>query len=145
VVTDFSNQLSDILRHKKVGKYLHPSQAAALVTIWALDGQVTPVALSRHLFLEPHSVSELIIRMESKGLVDKNKDKKKGNIVRLSITEKGRKLCSQIMGQDLIRHVISSLSDEQRDQLGSCLSILFTEALKELEIDEEPLLLVKSQ
>jgi DNA-binding MarR family transcriptional regulator len=132
------------LRHKKVGRYLHPSQAAALVTIWALDGQVTPAALSRHLFLEPNSVSELIIRMERKGLVTKNRDKKRGNIVRLSITEKGRKLCSQIMGQDLIRHVMSSLPDEQREQLGSCLSILLTKALKELGMDEGPLLLVKS-
>jgi len=33
------------VRHKKVGQYLHPNQAAALVSIWALDGQVTPAAL----------------------------------------------------------------------------------------------------
>lgn len=110
------------------------------MTIWALNGQITPVALSHHLFLEPHSVSELIIRMERKGLVTKNKDKKRANIVRLSITKKGRELCSKIMGQDLIRRVMSSLSDEQRTQLGSCLSILFAEALKELGMDEARLL-----
>jgi len=123
------------VRHKKVGQYLHPNQAAALVTVWALNGQVTPAILSRHLFLEPHTVSELIIRMEKKGLVEKNRDRKMGNVVRISITQKGREVCQQAMGQDLIRRIISALSDEQREQLGSYLKILYSEALKELGLE----------
>jgi DNA-binding MarR family transcriptional regulator len=129
------------VRHKKVGQYLHPNQAAALVSIWALEGQVTPATLARRLFLEPHTVSELIIRMEKKWLVTKRKDRKKGNIVRISITKKGRQVCSQAMGQDLIRDIVSSLSDEQREQLWSSLSILYREALKQLGIEGETLLL----
>ena len=129
------------VRHKKVGQYLHPNQAAALVSIWALDGQVTPATLSRRLFLEAHTVSELIIRMEKKGLVTKRKDRKKGNIVRISITKKGRQVCSQVMGQDLIRDIISSLSDEQREQLRTSLSILYREVLKQLGIEGESMLL----
>ncbi|OGO32479.1 MAG: hypothetical protein A2Z29_06660 [Chloroflexi bacterium RBG_16_56_11] len=54
-------------RHKKFGQYLHPNQAAALVNIWAYHGRTTPASLARQLFLEPHSASELIIRMEKKG------------------------------------------------------------------------------
>jgi DNA-binding MarR family transcriptional regulator len=129
------------VRHKKVGQYLHPNQAAALISIWALDGQVTPAALSRRLFLEPHSVSELIIRMQKKGLVTKKKDKVRGNVVRISITKKGREVSKQVIGQDLIHQIMSSLSDEQREQLRECLSILYAEALKELGIEGElPLL-----
>jgi DNA-binding MarR family transcriptional regulator len=125
------------VRHKKVGQYLHPNQAAALVSIWAHEGQATPAALSRRLFLEPHTVSELIIRMEKKGLVTKRKDKKKGNIVRVTITGKGRQVCRRAMGQDLIHDIMSSLTDEQREQLRSSLSVLYREVLKELGIEEE--------
>ena len=129
------------VRHKKVGQYLHPNQMAALVSIWALKGQVTPATLARRLFLEPHTVSELIIRMEKKGLVTKRKDRKKGNIVRISITRKGQQLCSQAMGQELIRDIIYSLSDKQREQLRSSLTVLYEEALKQLGIEGENMLL----
>ena len=129
------------VRHKKVGQYLHPNQAAALVTVWALNGQVTPAVLSRHLFLEPHTVSELIIRMEKKGLVEKHRDRKMGNAVRVSITQKGREVCQQAMGQDLIRRIMSALSIEQRKHLGAYLKILYSEALKELGMEGETFLL----
>ena len=128
-------------RHKRVGQYVHFNQAAALVSIWGLNGQVTPATLARHLFLEPHSVSELIIRMEKKGLVAKRRDKERENIVRISITEKGREFCRRTVQADFIRHVMSSLSEEQREQLRTCLSILFNEALKELGMEAEPPLL----
>ena len=126
------------VRHKKVGQYLPPNQAAALVSIWALEGQVTPAALARRLFLEPHSVSELIIRMEKKGLVSKTRDSVRGNVVRISITNKGRDVCLRAMGQDFIHRIIAKLSDEQREQLESSLTILYTEALKELGMEGEP-------
>ena len=125
------------VRHKKVGQYLPPNQAAALVSIWALEGRITPTALSRRLFLEPHTVSELINRMQKKGLVTKEKDREKGNVVRISITKKGREVCKQAMGQDLIHHFLSLLSGEQREQLRESLMILYTEALKELGIEGE--------
>ena len=125
------------IRHKMIGQYLHPNQAAALVSIWALQGQITPAALSRRLFLEPHSVSELIIRMQKKGLVTKKKDKKRGNVVRISMTEKGKEMCRHVMAKEIIARVMSALTDEQREQLRVCLTALMTEALKELGMEEE--------
>ncbi|HEY97687.1 MAG TPA: MarR family transcriptional regulator [Dehalococcoidia bacterium] len=129
------------LRHKKVGQYLPPNQAAALVTIWAFDGRITPVELSRQLFLEPHSVSELIVRMEKKGLVTKARDKNRGNVVRLSITTRGRELCRKVMGEDLIHGIMDSLTGEQQEQLRLCLMALFTASLEELGMESEDLLL----
>ena len=125
------------LRHKKVGQYLHPNQAAALVSIWALDGQITPAALSRRLFLEPHSASELINRMQQKDLVTKKKDREKGNVVRITITNKGREVCKQVMGQQLIHKLMSMLSVEQREQLRESLTVLYNAALEELGIEGE--------
>ena len=129
------------VRHKKVGQYLPSNQAAALVSIWVLEGQVTPAALARRLFLEPHSVSELIIRMEKKGLVTKTKDNVRGNVVRISLTDKGRDVCLRAMGQDFIHMIISALSDEQREQLHACLTILYQRAVKELGMEGEPAML----
>jgi DNA-binding MarR family transcriptional regulator len=129
------------LRHRKVGQYLPPNQAAALVTIWVFGGKITPVELSRQLFLEPHSVSELIVRMEKKGLVTKTKDKNRGNVVRLSITNKGRELCNQVMGEDLIHSIMASLTGKQQEQLRECLMALFTASLAELGMGSDDLLL----
>lgn len=119
-------------RHKKFGRYLHPNQAAALVAIWKYDGQATPAMLSRHLFLEPHTTSELITRMEKNGLVTKSRDETKKNVVRISITEKGREICSNLMHVDFIRDIMSSLTETQREQLRSCLEILYEAARKEI-------------
>lgn len=132
-------------RHKKFGRYMHPNQAAALVMIWRYDGQATPATLANLLFLEPHSISELVDRMQKKGLVTKTRDKTKGNMVRVSITEKGRKICSELVQADFVRGIMSELSASQRQQLGSCLSILCRTALRELGMEDKHPPLVKSQ
>jgi DNA-binding MarR family transcriptional regulator len=119
-------------RHKKFGQYMHPNQAAALVMVWRYNGQITPAVLANQLFLEPHSTSELIDRMQKKGLVTKTRDKIRGNMVRVSITERGRRICSELVQADFIRGIMSKLSEEQRQQLWSGLSVLCRAALREL-------------
>jgi len=76
--------------------------------------------------------------MEKKGLVSKTRDSVRGNVVRISITDKGRDVCIRAMGQDFIHKIISTLSDEQRKQLETCLTVLYAEALKELGMEGEP-------
>ena len=73
--------------------------------------------------------------MVKKGLVKKSRDNKRGNIVRISITEKGREICSQTVQADFIRGLISKLSEDQREQLKASLSILYRAALKELGME----------
>jgi DNA-binding MarR family transcriptional regulator len=124
-------------RQNKVGRYIHYNMAAALVTIWAFEGKATPAVLSRRLFLEPHTTSELVKRMEQKGLIKKNKDGKRENIIRISITEKGRKLCLQAIQPEFVRSAINVLSEEQKNQLNAILRALYVQALKELGLKEE--------
>ncbi|HSW57984.1 MAG TPA: MarR family winged helix-turn-helix transcriptional regulator [Dehalococcoidales bacterium] len=119
-------------RQKRMGSYLHPNQALALCTIWIYKGQATPAILARILFLERHSVSELISRMVEKGLVTKTRDEKKKNIVRVDITEKGRKVGRQVIQLDFIKSIFSMLTDEQQEQLQTSLQILLTAAQKEM-------------
>jgi len=126
-------------RQKRIGKYIHSTMAAALVTIWAFDGKVTPALLSRRLFLEPHSVSELVIRMEKKGLITKNRDEKRENIIRIWITEKGRKTSLLAMQPDFVRDAMNTLTTEQKKVFEACLRTLHHEALKEMGMSEEDL------
>jgi DNA-binding MarR family transcriptional regulator len=123
------------VRHKKVGKYLPPNQAAALVAVWDWQGRITLAVLSQRLFLEPHTVSELIKRMQHKGLVTKKKDAQRGNVVRITITEKGQEVCKKAIGQEFIHSYMSALTAGQREELREILTVLHNKALKELGIE----------
>ena len=129
------------LRHKKVGQYLPPNQAAALITVWQLDGRATLLEVSRQLYLEPNSVSELVDRMEKKGLISKRKDPDKRNVVRLTITEAGQRLCEKVIGEELIQDLISSLNEKEQKQLWSLLRKVYQASLKELGAEDDILLL----
>jgi DNA-binding MarR family transcriptional regulator len=120
-------------REEKIGQYLHPNQATALIAIWAGNGQATPAILARSLFLERHTVSELISRMEEKGLVVKTRDEKRRNIVRIRITDKGRQVGYKVIQIDFVRNIMSNLTEEQKEQLQTSLKILLQSALKEME------------
>jgi DNA-binding MarR family transcriptional regulator len=125
-------------RQEKTGHYLHPNQALALCNIWAYNGQATPVMLSRALYLERHSVSELISRMEENGLVKKTRDSKKKNVVRVAITEKGRKMGQQVIQREFVNGIISTLSEEQQDQLKTALNLLLQAAQKSMNAEAKP-------
>ena len=108
------------------------SQIHALFFIQAIDGPVTPAQLSRLLFRESQSVSGLLDRMERQGLVKRVKDMDRKNQVRIAITEKGRQIYGESTKRRSIQRIISSLTEEERQQLKSYLQILKDEAIKEL-------------
>jgi len=111
---------------------ISPRQAAVLVTIQTIGNEATPAELARWLFRESHSVSEIIERMEKQGLVRKVKDLARKNQVRVVLTERGQEVLRQSSGRKLIHRVISSLSEEERQQLRTCLGKLTARALLEL-------------
>ena len=127
-------------RQERAGRYIHSTMAASLVTIWAFDGKMTPALLSRRLFLEPHSVSELVVRMEKKGLITKKKDEKRENIIRLFITDKGRKFCLQAVQADFVENIMNVLTNEQKENMATCLRALHREAIKDLGMTEADLI-----
>ena len=105
--------------------------------------EVAPVLVDvgYRLYLEPNSVSELVDRMEKKGLISKRKDPDKKNVVRLTITEAGQRLCEKVMGEELIQDLISSLNEEEQKQLWSLLRKVYRASLKELGAEDDILLL----
>jgi DNA-binding MarR family transcriptional regulator len=113
-------------------------EVGVLVVIQAIGEKATPSEISRRIFREPHSVSALLNRMEKKGLVKKTQDLDRKNLVRVSITEKGRQAYDKSTRRKSIYRVISSLSEEERQQLRSFLEKLRTKAFKELTVEYKP-------
>jgi DNA-binding MarR family transcriptional regulator len=119
-------------RTKQVGKCPFPNQPGALIVIWLYNGQATPTLVARYLFTKHHSASELISNMAANGLVIKRRDEVTRNVVRITITQKGKDFCAHYMGLDFISEMMSSLSDIQRSQLQIILKTLLDKASRKL-------------
>jgi len=113
-------------------------EAAVLVVIQAIGEKATPAEISRRIFREPHSVSALLNRMEKRGLLKKTQDLDRKNMVRVSITEKGRQAYDKSTRRKSIYKIMSSLSESERQQLTSCLEKLRNKAFKELTVEPKP-------
>lgn len=82
-------------------------QYLALVALLSRDGQ-TVGDLGDQLFLESNTVTPLVKRLEAAGLVSRTRDLKDERVVRLSLTDAGRRLALEARGcvPDQIREAI---------------------------------------
>ena len=115
-------------------------KVAVLFFVRQIGNRATPAEISRWIFRQPHSVSGLLSRMEKEGLVRKVKDLDKKNMVRVTLTEKGEQAYYRSLERDSVNRVISSLSEEECQQLRPILRKLRAGALTELGMDQRPLL-----
>lgn len=113
------------------GHRITPEEAAVIFIIHNI-GPATPAEISRWVLREPHSVSRLVSRMERKGLVSKNRDLARKNLVRVALTEKGTQSYSALIKIESIQRIMSVLSEEQYQELYSCLEVLLNKAFEEL-------------
>ena len=107
-------------------------KAGVFSAILLLGEDVTLAKIAKLLFLESHSISEQIKRMEKDGLVKKEKDVK--NIVRISITDKGYEMYLTTEIQESIDVIMSVLKKREKIQLWRILSKMRDKAVNELGI-----------
>jgi len=107
-------------------------QALILWAIHTIGEKATPSMISRMLMRAPNSVSAALNRMEKAGLVVKNNDPAKKNVIRLSLTDRGQRAYSQSAERTSINNIMSSLSKTQFHELSSLLRTLQQVAQKEL-------------
>ena len=120
-------------RKKELEEYkISPMKSAVLVKIQELADKATPTQIARVIVREPHSVSEILNRMEKDGLVERIKDPERKGRVRYTLTESGRKAYSQSVKRETIHAIISSLSAEDYRQLSTILKKLRDAGLHEL-------------
>jgi len=126
-------------REKELRQYnLSTMKSAVLFCINQIGSEVTPAELSRWLLRRSHSVSGLLNRMEKDGLIKKTKDLHRKNLVRVTVTEKGKQAYKDSLKSVSIRRLMYCLSVEERKQLYSSLEKLRNMALQELGAPRPP-------
>jgi DNA-binding MarR family transcriptional regulator len=120
-----------IAYQKELSKYgISATQATALFIINACGNNVSISDITRWVRRKHHSVSTLLSRMEQQGLITKKKSKQGKNATEISLTAKGRDAYAQSCRRESIHKVMSTFSEEERQQLISNLRIVRDEAYK---------------
>jgi MarR family transcriptional regulator for hemolysin len=108
-------------------------QAAVLVFVKKSKEPVIPAHISRWLFREPHTISQLLMRMEKQGLIKRTKDLDRKNQVRITLTEMGEKAYKHQTEMKAVGKILSTLTPEECNKLGATLKKIRDEAIKELD------------
>ena len=124
VLVQTRHRLHETLKKAMEPLGVSPRQAAVLMIIEGIDGPATPAEISRWLNRERPSVSVLLERMKRKGLIEKTKDFNRKNLVRVTLTEKGKETIDALMEMKIVAPIFSTISEEQLQQLMSYLTIL---------------------
>lgn len=95
-------------------------------------GRATPRDIAKFLVREAHTVSNLITRMENDGLVRRVKLSGRNNHHYIEATEKGKRMYSKALDMESIHEIMSSLSEEEQEQLGVMLRKIRDSALVRL-------------
>jgi len=125
-------------REKELAKYgLSPEQAQVLFIVQALKEKASPIRISSYIFRQRHSVSNILQRMEKKGLICKTKDLERKNMVRVSLTEKGKTLFELSKRRESTHKIMSSLNEEDRKKLLEYLLKIIEKSQEVLDSSEE--------
>jgi DNA-binding MarR family transcriptional regulator len=106
--------------------------------LWSIQnngGHATPVEISRQLFRELHTVTEMLNRMEKEGLISKANGTGRSKVV-VKLTTKGHDIFNQSLHNEIDEKIFSVLSKKERAQLMSGLWKVRSQALSELGIPE---------
>jgi MarR family transcriptional regulator, organic hydroperoxide resistance regulator len=127
-------------REKELQRYgVSPEQVGLLFVVQALGNKATPAALARHIIRQPHTVSALVDRMARRGLVKKVKDLDRKNLVRVVMTEKGKKTYDVSTKRGPIHRIFATMTTEEKRVFRKQLEKLLATARKEIGLDRDEL------
>ena len=113
-----TSNLAFKVRGKELGRYgISAMHAAVLDTIQEIGHKATPAEIARHMVREPHTISNLVVRMEKQGLVRKVNDLGRKNLVRVVLTPKGKEAYAKISKRVSTRKLMSDMSEEEFRQM----------------------------
>ncbi len=115
-----------------------PVQAGVMFVIYAMGGKTRPADIARWLVREPHSISGLLSRMETDGLLKREPDPDRRNAVSISLTEYGSGICLKTFQRESVKQILSCLDEDERKQLLSSLIHLRDRALKDRRMRNKP-------
>jgi DNA-binding MarR family transcriptional regulator len=123
-------------REREYARYgISNERRAILFIVQDNGGHATPVQISRYLFRELHSVTELLVRMEKDGLITRYKGSGRSKI-EVKLTEKGLDVLNQSLHNETDKRVFSVLTKKQRERLALYLWKVRARTLQELGIPD---------
>ena len=133
MLIDRTSRLIGKARQRELAKYGVSVDASAVIfTVYYLGHQAIPATISRQLFLERHSVSQLLTRMEKDGLIRRVKDLERRNYVRIELTVKGWDVLQRSGKHQSVIPIISVLSENEQQELWIILAKVRNRAIKRL-------------
>ena len=127
-------------RHEE-GPMMHPGQGKLLLLILRKE-PVGQKELVEMLDIRPSSLSELLKKLEAKGLITRTPDEQDKRNIIVTLTDEGKTLAEKaIAGKEAQEaKIFETLSEEERIQLGALTDKLCSAWQKELEDagEEEP-------
>ena len=108
-------------------------QAAVLYWVKTSKEPPTPADLSRLLFRRPHTVSDLLNRMEKQGLVHRRRDSKRKNVSRIALTDKGEQAFKRQKEVGAVARILSELTPQESETALAALEKLRKKAIEELK------------
>jgi DNA-binding MarR family transcriptional regulator len=111
---------------------------AVLFITQSIGHKATPAEIARWMVRERHTISALLMRMEKKGLIRMTKDLDRKNLLRVSLTKKGKQAYDISTRMDSVRSIISSLPEEVRIRMISYLKELRDNGMEELGLNYKP-------
>ncbi|MCX6012374.1 MAG: MarR family transcriptional regulator [Chloroflexi bacterium] len=129
------------LRQKELDELgISMTQATVLSIIKTMNVPPTPAEISRRIFREPNTISELINRMAKQGLIIKVKDLERKNMVRIALTPKGDDIYEQSRKAKYISEIFTVLSESDIKQLNHYLKLLRNRAMSSVELKRQVLI-----
>jgi len=113
------NQLSSGLAAHLSGHALTPGQFGVLETLWHL-GPLCQHELGEKLLSSKPNISAVVSNLERDGLVRRERDRKDGRSVRVSLTVKGRRAVDKAF-PEFVKHItgaMGALNAAELDSLG---------------------------
>jgi DNA-binding MarR family transcriptional regulator len=130
------------LRERGYAQYGINNERRAILSILANNGgHANPVDISRELFRELNSVTEMVKRMEEAGLVMRHKGSGRSK-VEVRLTDHGREVLEKSHESEPDKRVFSVLKKSEREPLSKALWKVRDAVLKDLGIPEWQLTLV---
>jgi DNA-binding MarR family transcriptional regulator len=125
-------KLMQDFRQKKLRKLgVSIIESAVINVVGSAKGVVTPAEISRELIELPHSISQLLIRMEIKGLITRKNSLSRKNMIRVELAPKGEIIFDANRKLNPLDPLISVLTDAEKELMISLLKKIEQKAIQD--------------
>lgn len=119
-------------RSKELRPYgVSPREAGTIRAILSIGKKATPAKIARWTYRKPHTIAGILMRMQKKGLIKRSKDLEAKNLIRISVSEKGKKAYNHALKRETLHSIFGVLTEEERERLFESLSKIRDAALEE--------------